>query len=201
MMLHHCSHNIDTNVLLQNAHGCIWEKRDATFDTKGCIEVDELPNKVGRWKVGDWYYELNHKMNWMRWSHAGERFSYTWSRRTNKDDDKNYAEQMIENEVARFMKTIGIEDWGWRFLKVMPDDHMIWHIDSPKHAPCSINIALKDKSPIVFDDSEFTYECALIGVSDKWHTVKSGESERLTFKIIPRASFEEVKQKLGDFLL
>ena len=105
-MLHHCSHNIDTNVLLQNAHGCIWEKRDATFDTKGCIEVDELPNKVGRWKVGDWYYELNHKMNWMRWSHDGERFSYTWSRRTNKGDDKNHAEQMIENEVAHFMKTI-----------------------------------------------------------------------------------------------
>lgn len=201
MMLHHCSHNIDTDVLLRNAHGCIWEKRDATFDTKGCIEVDELPNKVGRWKVGDWYYELNHKMNWMRWSRDGERFSYTWSRRTNKGDDKNYAEQMIENEVAHFMNTIGIEDWGWRFLKVMPDDHMIWHIDSPKHAPCSINIALKDKSPIVFDDSELTYECALIGVSDRWHTVKSGESERLTFKIIPRASFEEVKQKLSNFLL
>jgi hypothetical protein len=200
-MLLHCSHNIDTNVLLNNAPGCHWFPIDQTFDIKNCIEVDVLPNQIGRWKVGDWYYELNEKMNWMRWSYDGERFKYTWSRRKNRNHEFNKSEKLIENEVQKFMETIDIHDWGWRFLKVMPDDKMIWHIDSPNHAPCSINITLKDPSPIVFDDGEISYDCALIGVSNKWHTVKSGLSERLTFKIIPKAPYDEVKQKLKDFLL
>lgn len=200
-MLLHCSHNIDTNVLLDNMNNCHWYPVDQIFDTSNCVEVEELPNKIGRWKVGEWYYELNDKLNWMRWQYNGERFKYTWSRRKNKGNTFNEHEQLIENEVEKFMSTIGVDDWGWRFLKIMPDDKMIWHIDSPNHAPCSINISLKDKSPIVFDDREVSYDCALISVSDEWHTVKSGDTERLTFKIIPKAPFEEVKQKLGDFLL
>lgn len=196
-MLQHCSHNINIQVLLDNIHGCSWYPIDQVFNTENCIEVDELPNEIGRWKVGDWYYELNDKLNWMRWSHDGERFKYTWSKRKNKHYEFNEQEQKIENEVKKFMKAIDIDDWGWRFLRIMPDDHMIWHIDSPNHAPCSINISLKDKSPIIFDDGEFVYDCALLGVSDKWHTVKSGTTERLTFKIIPKESFHIVKQKLA----
>lgn len=207
LMLQHCYHNIDTSIILDNAPGCEWYPVDATFTTEGCVERDELPNEIGRWKVGDWYYELNSKMNWMRWSHDGERFSYTWSKRKNRGDDFNEAEQKIENEVQKFMEELDIDDWGWRFLKIMPDDHMIWHIDSPNHAPCSINIALKDPAPIVFDHGRYTYKCALLGVSDKWHTVESGKSERLTFKIIPKAPYHvvrdklESKQRLGDLLL
>ncbi len=200
-MLLHCSHNMDEQVILDAASGCYWHSIDQTFTTENCVEVDELPNEIGRWKVGEWYYELNDKQNWMRWQHEGERFKYTWSRRKNREHEFNESEKLIENEVHKFMEDIGIHDWGWRFLKVMPDDKMIWHIDSPHHAPCSINIALKDPSPIVFDDGEFSYKCALIGVSDTWHTVKSGTEERLTFKIIPKAPFEEVKQKLKNYLL
>jgi len=200
-MLLHCSHNINKDILLDNVDACGWYPIDQTFNTNGCVEVDTLPNEIGRWKVGDWYYEKNNKLNWMRWSYDGERFKYTWSKRKNKGQTFNKSEQKIEDEVQKFMNAIDIKDWGWRYLKVMPDDKMIWHIDSPNHAPCSINITLKDSSPIVFDDCEISYDCALIGVSDKWHTVKSGTTERLTFKIIPKASFNEVQHKLKDFLL
>ena len=203
-MLYHCSHNIDTKILLENIVGCEELSQERTYYADGCIEVDELPNKPGRWKMGDWYYEYNDKGNWMRWKKDGELIKYTWyNKQKVKGSYFNANEQLIENEVKKYMELIGVRAWAWRFLKLMPDDKMIWHIDNPVHAPRSINIALKDSAPIVFDDGEFEYKCALINVSDKWHTVKTGKTERLTFKIVPKEPFEVVKEKLSlaGFLL
>ena len=202
-VLQHCSHNIDIQVLLDNVEGCDWYPVDAVYNTKNFIEVDLLPNKVGRWKVGEWYYQLNERNNWSRWSYDGERFTYSWSKREDKGNDFNKSKRLIDNEVKKFMDAIGIEDWGWRFLRIMPEDHMIWHIDSPNYTSCAINIMLKDSSPIIFENDKFEYKCALIDVSNKWHTVESGKRERLTFKIIPNAPYEEVRKRLdiAGFLL
>lgn len=195
-MLHYCSHNLDIDTILEASEGIRWYDVDATFTTKDVIEIDHYPNQVGRWKYNNVYYELNNKMNWMRWYKEGERFSYTWSNRLNKGSDMNESEKVVAEQVQKYMEVVGVEQWGFRFLKLKPTDNMIWHIDSPNHAPSAINLSLKEKTPIVFDDAEYTYDCALIDVCKNWHTVRTGTSERLTFKIIPMDPFDVMKKKL-----
>jgi hypothetical protein len=195
-MLLHCSHNLDLDVLLDASFGIRWYEVDATFTTDNVIEIDHYPREVGRWKYKNVYYELNKKNNWMRWYENGERFSYTWSNRLNKGSEMNESEKIIAEQVENYMNAVGVEDWGFRFLKLKPTDKMIWHIDSPNHAPSAINISLKDKSPIVFDEGEYSYDCALIDVCNNWHTVKTGSTERLTFKIIPKEPYDIMSKKL-----
>lgn len=196
-MLLHSYHNLDTKILLEASDEVNWYDVNAVFDIDNVTEIDYYPDTIGRWKYKNRYYELNKKNNWMRWDYAGEKFSYTWSKKINVGDEMNDAEKTISEQVKKFMDVLNVSDYGFRFLKLKPTDKMIWHIDSPNHAPSAFNISLKDKSPIVFENEEIVYNSALIDVSKYWHTVKAGKEERLTFKIVPKINYQEMQHRLS----
>lgn len=195
-MLLHCYHNLDTKILLEASAGVNWYDVSVVKDTDNVIEIDHYPDTIGRWKYKNKYYELNEKNNWMRWDYAGEKFSYTWSKKKYVGDEMNDAEKTISEQVKKFMDVLNVSDYSFRFLKLKPTDKMMWHIDNPTSLS-AFNIALKDKSPIVFENEEIVYDSALIDVSKYWHTVKSGKEERLTFKIVPKINYQEMQHRLS----
>lgn len=67
-----------------------------------------------------------------------------------------------------------------------------WHIDDGPL--CSVNLVIRGNAPIVFEDCEYNYKCALIDVS-KRHMVPVGD-ERLILKISMFVQYEKVRDAL-----
>lgn len=101
--------------------------------------------------------------------------------------------------VKKVMKDFGI-DGKPRFYWLQPYAVIPEHVDNG--TLCGLNFILTDNaSPITFGDKDYTYEAVLVNTSVP-HSVKNNHHERVMFKIsIFNQRFEEVAEKIKDYIL
>ena len=104
----------------------------------------------------------------------------------------------IENLVMPITKDLGIDDLYTRprFSYQFPNSTLPKHIDQDRII--GLNINLMPNSPnITIDNKSYDYECCLVDVGSKVHSVKADEKPRLVLKYAIRSNWNDMYDRLN----
>lgn len=119
---------------------------------------------------------------------------YTDSRYPGLSLDSWLILQYNDDYIDKIMKDFGVNG-SPRFYWQQPNFSLPMHVDN--NTTCSINFVLTDDpAPVKVEDSEYTYEQAVLNTT-KLHGVDTGEEERILLKIsVFDESYEDLVKRI-----